>query len=95
MFRLQKEIKGELEVRNVYFNYPTRPDLIVLRGLSLEVKRGQFIAMVGPSGSGKTSAITLFERFYDIMGGDVVSINNNMMAINKIIFKGYIKLYFT
>ena len=57
----------------VVFNYPTRPDIPVLRGLSLEVKKGQTLALVGSSGCGKSTVVQLLERFYDPLAGTVVS----------------------
>ena len=58
---------------DVVFNYPTRPDIPVLRGLSLEVKKGQTLALVGNSCCGKGTVIQLLERFYDPLAGTVVS----------------------
>ena len=58
---------------DVVFNYPTRPDVPVLRGLSLEVKKGQTLALVGSSGCGKSMVVQLLERFYDPLAGTVVS----------------------
>ena len=55
------------------FNYPTRPDIPVLQGLSLEVKKGQTLALVGSSGCGKSTVVQLLERFYDPRAGTVVS----------------------
>ena len=57
----------------VVFNYPTRPDVPVLQGLSLEVKKGQTLALVGSSGCGKSTVVQLLERFYDPLAGSVVS----------------------
>ena len=53
------------------FRYPTRPEVEVLKGLSLDIMPGQSVALVGPSGCGKSTTVSLLERFYDIEGGDV------------------------
>ncbi|CAN6228573.1 unnamed protein product [Urochloa humidicola] len=68
----QKEIKGAIEFRNVHFSYPTRPEVTVLDGFSLEIGAGKTVALVGPSGSGKSTVIALIERFYDVQNGSVL-----------------------
>ena len=64
--------EGCLAFKNVHFRYPTRPHVPVLRGLDLEVKPGQYVALVGPSGCGKSTAVALVERFYDPTVGSVL-----------------------
>jgi ATP-binding cassette, subfamily B (MDR/TAP), member 1 len=49
-----------------------RPDVPVLRGLNLQVKAGQYVALVGASGCGKSTTVALVERFYDPMAGEVI-----------------------
>lgn len=50
-----KVIQGHIRFEDVHFRYPTRPGVRVLRGLSLEVQPGTYIALVGASGSGKST----------------------------------------
>jgi ATP-binding cassette subfamily B (MDR/TAP) protein 1 len=54
------------------FKLISRPDVAVLRGLNLEIKGGQYVALVGPSGCGKSTCISLIERFYDPSSGQIV-----------------------
>ena len=54
------------------FKYPARPNVPVLQGLNLSVKPGQTLALVGPSGCGKSTVVSLLERFYDPLKGNVV-----------------------
>ena len=63
-----------MTLNEVVFSYPSRPNVPVLRGLSLEVKKGQTLALVGSSGCGKSTVVQLLERFYDPLAGTVVSI---------------------
>lgn len=79
---IPESITGELEFKNVMFNYPTRPDLTILKNLSLKIKPGMTIAFVGPSGSGKTSAIQLVQRFYDPLSGSVLIDGQDLRKIN-------------
>ncbi|KXN66797.1 hypothetical protein CONCODRAFT_11285 [Conidiobolus coronatus NRRL 28638] len=64
-------VEGHISFKNVHFSYPTRPHCKVLRGLNLEIRPGQYIALVGPSGCGKSTTVGLVERFYDILSGSV------------------------
>lgn len=66
------DIRGDVEFRDVYFSYPTRPDEKIFRGFSLTIPSGTTVALVGQSGSGKSTVISLIERFYDPEVGDVL-----------------------
>ncbi len=65
-----KELKGELEFRNVWFAY--NDDNYVLKDVSFTVKPGEKVALVGHTGAGKTSIINLLCRFYDINKGQIL-----------------------
>jgi ATP-binding cassette subfamily B protein len=56
----------------VHFSYPSRPDLQVLQGFSMEIHPNQVIALVGQSGSGKSTVAALLSRFYDIQQGNIL-----------------------
>jgi ATP-binding cassette subfamily B protein len=73
---------GEIEMRDITFAYPTRPDSIVLRDFNLTAKAGQRIALVGPSGSGKTTSISLLFRFYDPASGEVLIDGKNVRDLS-------------
>ncbi|XP_076888466.1 ABC transporter B family member 6-like [Bidens hawaiensis] len=64
-------VYGSIELKHVDFSYPTRPEILVLSNFSLKVNGGQTVAVVGVSGSGKSTIISLIERFYDPVAGQV------------------------
>ncbi|KAI1330122.1 P-loop containing nucleoside triphosphate hydrolase protein [Xylariaceae sp. FL0255] len=61
----------KVEIKDLWFKYPTR-DVPILNGLNMTIEKGQFAAIVGPSGSGKTSIISLLERFYEVISGQIL-----------------------
>ncbi|KAI8976833.1 putative ABC transporter protein [Pilobolus umbonatus] len=65
----KERITGEIEFKNIQFAYPTRPDIPILKNLSLKIKAGMTVAFVGPSGSGKSTTIQLIQRFYNPLEG--------------------------
>ncbi|CAG8761681.1 16888_t:CDS:2, partial [Racocetra fulgida] len=75
-------IEGHLKFSDVHFRYPTRPKIPVLRGLNLEIKPGQYAALVGPSGCGKSTTIGLSERFYQVTGGSITIDGTNIATMN-------------
>ncbi|XP_065879863.1 ABC transporter B family member 9 [Euphorbia lathyris] len=66
------DIEGEIELKDVYFRYPARPDVQIFSGFSLQIPSGKTVALVGQSGSGKSTVISLVERFYDPDSGEVL-----------------------
>ncbi|XP_044945696.1 ATP-dependent translocase ABCB1 [Mustela putorius furo] len=75
-------LEGNVTFNEVVFNYPTRPDIPVLQGLSLEVKKGQTLALVGSSGCGKSTVVQLLERFYDPLAGTVLIDGEEIKNLN-------------
>lgn len=67
-------VRGKVSLRQVYFRYPERLDVMVLRGLSLTLEPGRTLALVGASGCGKSTVLALLERFYEPTAGAVVRI---------------------
>lgn len=61
---LQK-FQGNVELRDVYFAYPSRPEKEILRGFLLSIPTGKTLALIGSSGCGKSTIISLVSRFYD------------------------------
>ncbi|KAK2910243.1 ATP-binding cassette, sub-family B (MDR/TAP), member 4 isoform X2 [Channa argus] len=75
-------IKGNIEFKNIHFNYPSRPDVKILNNMSLSVKSGQTIALVGSSGCGKSTTIQLLQRFYDPQEGSVSIDDHDIRSLN-------------
>ncbi|ELU17748.1 hypothetical protein CAPTEDRAFT_209638 [Capitella teleta] len=75
-------VEGSMELSKVCFNYPTRPNVAVLRGLSFSVKPGNTVALVGSSGCGKSTVVQLIERFYDPLSGTLSMDNQGIKGLN-------------
>ncbi|XP_039955040.1 ATP-dependent translocase ABCB1 isoform X1 [Bactrocera neohumeralis] len=63
--------EGDVDFKEVKFSYPTRAEIPVLRGIIMNMKKGQKVALVGSSGCGKSTCIQLLQRFYDVDAGSV------------------------
>ncbi|KAK4651091.1 hypothetical protein QC762_611200 [Podospora pseudocomata] len=83
---------GPIELDNVRFSYPLRPDTTVLRGVDLKIEKGQFIAVVGASGCGKSTIIGLLERFYDASTGTVRIASDPLPSINPRHYRAIVSL---
>lgn len=77
---------GSIVLRDVSFAYQKEKPL--LKGLNLEVKPGQKIAIVGPTGCGKTTLINLLMRFYEIDNGSIEVGGKNVQEITKNSLRG-------
>jgi ATP-binding cassette subfamily B (MDR/TAP) protein 1 len=87
-----EHVDGTIEFRDVHFRYPTRSDVPVLRGLSLTVKPGQYVALVGASGCGKSTTIALMERFYDPLAGGVYVDGREISRLNVSEYRKHLAL---
>lgn len=70
--QIETRIRGDVKYKNLTFAYPTRKDLTILKGIDLDIKAGQKIALVGQSGGGKSTIIQLLMKFYDANDGQIL-----------------------
>jgi ATP-binding cassette subfamily B protein len=68
---LPEPSEGTIDIQDVSFRYPSRPDTTALDGFSLCVASGETVAIVGPSGAGKSTLFQLLLRFYDPQSGNI------------------------
>ncbi|MDI6667412.1 ABC transporter ATP-binding protein [Leuconostoc falkenbergense] len=62
-------VASNVALKDIHFAY--QEDKEILHGVSIDVQKGEMIALVGPTGSGKTTVMNLLNRFYDVTGGSV------------------------
>merc|ERR1719233_1108093 len=77
-----KSLHGNIKFSNIFFNYPSRKDVKILQGFSLEIPQGKTVALVGSSGCGKSTCIQLAQRFYDPESGSVEIDGTNVKELN-------------
>jgi subfamily B ATP-binding cassette protein MsbA len=66
-----EEVVGHVKLEHVHFTYPDERATEILKGVTIEAKRGEIIALVGPSGAGKSTLVQLIPRFYDVSSGAI------------------------
>ncbi|MCL9802625.1 ABC transporter transmembrane domain-containing protein [Pseudomonas sp. AKS31] len=69
---LPERVRGELQLQDVRFSYPSRPENYAVNGLNLTIRAGETLALVGPSGAGKSTVYDLLLRFYDPLEGQIL-----------------------
>ena len=74
---------GDINLNTVKFTYPSKDNVPVLKGISIDVKSNQVVALVGHSGCGKSSIIQLIERFYDPADGEVLFSGCNLKNLDN------------
>ncbi|KAH7278843.1 hypothetical protein KP509_38G058800 [Ceratopteris richardii] len=77
-----KDVKGSIQLKNIKFRYPSRPNATIFEDLNLKVGAGRSLALVGASGSGKSSIIALIARFYEPSSGSVMIDGKDIRKLN-------------
>lgn len=78
--------EGAISYRDVHFAYPDTPGEAedeVIRGLSLDIRPGETIALVGPSGGGKSTTCSLLPRFYDVTSGFIAIDGQDVRSVTQ------------
>ncbi|KAL3485640.1 ATP-binding cassette multidrug transport protein [Aspergillus germanicus] len=83
---------ASLELQDIEFRYPTRPNRPVLTDLNIKVSPGQSIAFVGPSGHGKSSIIALLERYYNPTSGLIALDSTPITNIPLQVYRSHLSL---
>ena len=83
---------SSVKFNNLVFSYPARPNRQVLKGLDLDIKSGQFCALVGPSGAGKSTVIALLERMYRPESGSIEVDGLDVATKSEAVFRDTIGL---
>lgn len=68
----KKDFKGEIEFKNVNFQYEHSNNKYILQNFNLKIESGKKIALVGETGVGKSTISKLIPRFYDVISGEVL-----------------------
>ena len=77
-----QNVKGDIEFKNVSFRYKdTTED--VFRDINLDVKAGDYVALVGSSGVGKTTLCSLIPRFYEASEGEILIDGMNVKDLTQ------------
>ncbi|CAG8823799.1 43_t:CDS:1, partial [Racocetra persica] len=77
-----EDVVGHIQLKNINFIYPARPEVKTLNGISLDIEPGTTVALVGSSGSGKSTIVSLVLRFYDPVSGDVLLDGRDIKSLN-------------
>ncbi|CAM1505503.1 Fc.00g111400.m01.CDS01 [Cosmosporella sp. VM-42] len=77
-----EHLEGTIRLENIKHIYPSRPEVVVMNDVSLEIPAGKTTALVGASGSGKSTIVGLVERFYDPVEGSVYLDGHDIGKLN-------------
>ncbi|KAF4550784.1 ABC transporter transmembrane region-containing protein 1 [Elsinoe fawcettii] len=79
---VMEHIEGDIVLKDINFEYPTRPEVPVLQGYSIHCESGKTTALVGASGSGKSTIVGLLERWYNPRTGSITLDGRPIDAFN-------------
>ena len=79
-----EDLRGEIVMKGIHFEYPSAPEQKVLKGMNITVKPGQVVAIVGPSGGGKSTVMNLLERFYLPTAGQITYNGHDLATLDPV-----------
>ncbi|RYP18367.1 hypothetical protein DL765_003979 [Monosporascus sp. GIB2] len=77
-----EKVEGNIRLENIKHIYPSRPEVVVMNNVTLDIPAGKTTALVGASGSGKSTIVGLVERFYDPVAGKVYLDGRDISTLN-------------
>ncbi|KAL3723213.1 hypothetical protein ACJRO7_035400 [Eucalyptus globulus] len=70
--KIIEKVSGGIEFKHVEFAHPSRPKNFIFRDFCVTIPAGKSVALVGSSGSGKSTVISLLQRYYDPLNGEIL-----------------------
>jgi len=90
--RPEGPVRGAIALQDVHFRYPSRPDVEVLRGLSLRLEPGTSVALVGASGGGKSTVASLLCRLYDVDDGEILLDGHPLATLDPVWIREHVAI---
>jgi subfamily B ATP-binding cassette protein MsbA len=85
-----ESVDGHVRLEDVHFTYPDERGVEILKGVTIDARPGEVIALVGPSGAGKSTLVALIPRFYDVSSGAILVDGHNVRNLKLAELRGAI-----
>jgi ATP-binding cassette subfamily B protein len=89
---LAQPVRGMVQIVDMSFYYPSRPDTAAIDHLNLTINPGRATALVGSSGAGKSTLIYLLLRFYDVQQGQILFDGVDLRELDPLALRAHIAL---
>lgn len=88
----KEELSGAISFNDLSFAYPSRPETMVLKNISVTIKANQMVALVGASGAGKSTIASLLLRLHDPVSGAILFDQKDNRSISLSVLRSQIAL---